>query len=102
MKSSDLVKSSIFSHVVLEVTPLNICGGDKEKKKNNKKKAVEEACLTEIPVREEERGHEGPEEEAQAQPAGAHLHPHSRHAALHGLGAGVWSETGQGGKNESW
>lgn len=58
-------------------------------------------CSTEIPVGEEERSHKGPEEETQAQPAGADLHPHSRHAAPHGLGAGVWSEGGQGGKGQS-
>lgn len=86
MKSSDLVTSFMFSYVVLAVTPLNICGRDKNKKD------VEETCSTEIPVGEEERGHQGPEEETQAQPTGAHLHPHSRHTALHGLGAGVWSE----------
>lgn len=59
---------------------------------------AEETCSTEIPVGEEERGHEGPEEETQAQPAGAHLHPHGWHAALHGLGTGVWPEAGQGGE----
>lgn len=48
----------------------------------------------EIPIREDERGDEGPEVEPEAQPAGAHLHPHSWHTALHGLGGGVWSETG--------
>lgn len=68
--------------------------------RQEKKMDAEETCSIEIPVGEEERGHQGPEEEAQAQPAGAHLHPHSRHAALHGLGAGVRSEAGQGGKGE--
>lgn len=55
-------------------------------------------CSVEIPVREDERGNEGPEVEPKAQPAGAHLHPHSWHAALHGLGGGVWSEGGHRGK----
>lgn len=50
----------------------------------------------EIPVGEDERSDEGPEVEPQAQPAGAHLHPHSWHAALHGLCGGVWS----GGKTQ--
>lgn len=49
-------------------------------------------CSAEIPVREDKRGDEGPEVEAKTQPAGAHLHPHSRHSALHGLRGGVWSE----------
>lgn len=55
-------------------------------------------CSAEIPVREDERGDEGPEKDREAQPAGAHLHPHSWHTALHGLGGGVWSEGGHGGK----
>lgn len=55
-------------------------------------------CSVEIPVREDERGNEGPEVEPEAQPAGAHLHPNSRHAALHGLGGGVRSEGGHRGK----
>lgn len=55
-------------------------------------------CSAEIPVREDERGDEGPEKDPEAQPAGAHLHPHSWHTALHGLGGGVWSEGGHEGK----
>lgn len=47
--------------------------------------------LAEIPVREDGRSHEGPEEESEAEPTGAHLHPDCRHAALHGLVAGVRS-----------
>lgn len=52
-------------------------------------------CSAEIPVREDNRGQEGPEVEAEAQPAGAHLHPHSWHAALHGLRGDVRSEDTQ-------
>lgn len=59
------------------------------------------AFSAKIPVGKEDRGYEGPEEETQAQPAGAHLHPHGRHAALHGVGAGVWSEAGKEGKGQS-
>lgn len=71
------------------------------RRRQEKKQYAEEMCSTEIPVGEEERGHEGPEEETQAQPAGAHLHPHGWHAALHGLGAGVWSESAQREKGQS-
>lgn len=63
--------------------------------------SAEEACSAKIPVGEEGGGYEGPEEETQAQPAGAHLDPHGRHAALHGVGAGVWSEEGRGGRGTS-
>lgn len=43
----------------------------------------------EISVGEEDRAQEGPKVESQSQPAGADLHPHCRHAALHGLGGSV-------------
>lgn len=43
----------------------------------------------EISIRKNERSDEGPEVESQAQPTGAHLHPHSWHCALHRLGGGV-------------
>lgn len=57
-------------------------------------------CSAEIPVREDERSDKGPEVESEAQPAGAHLHPHSWHNALHGLSAGVWSD--RGGKHKRY
>lgn len=53
------------------------------------------ASSAEVPVREDERGDEGPEVEAEAQPAGAHLHPHGRHVALHLVGFSVWSGGGR-------
>lgn len=49
-------------------------------------------CLAEVSVGKHERGEQGPEVEAQAQPTGADLHPHSWHTALHGLGGGVRPE----------
>lgn len=64
----------------------------------NQLKTKNRTCSAEIPVRENDGGNKGPEEEAEAQPAGAHLHPHSWHAALHGLGVGAWSEGGHRGK----
>lgn len=65
------------------------------KKPNNQ---IQLKDSVEIPIREDERGGEGPEVEPEAQPAGAHLHPHSWHAALHGLGGGVGSEGGHTSK----
>ena len=41
--------------------------------------------LAEVSVREHQRGHQGPQVYGQAEPAGADLHPHCRHAGLHGL-----------------
>lgn len=41
--------------------------------------------LAEIPVREHQRSHQSPEIEAQADPAGADLHPDGWHAGLHGV-----------------
>lgn len=61
-----------------------------ENRKDKQVKDIE--CLAEIPVREDKRGDEGPEVEPEAQPARAHLHPHSWHRALHGLCGGVWSD----------
>lgn len=61
----------------------------------------DEAGLAEVSVREDERGDQGPEVEAEAQPAGAHLHPHSGHDALHGLGGGVGSVEGDTEKRGS-
>lgn len=65
---------------------------------NKKTKLNDRARSAEIPVGEEERGDECPEEEPEAQPAGAYLHPHSWHTAPHGLGFGVWSDAGHSGK----
>lgn len=60
-------------------------------RENGKEQQVKDTeCLAEIPVREDKGGDEGPEVEAEAQPARAHLHPHSWHGALHGPGVGVW------------
>lgn len=41
--------------------------------------------LAEVSVREHKRGHQGPDIDGQSEPAGADLHPHCRHGALHGL-----------------
>lgn len=43
----------------------------------------------EISVGEDEWAQKGPKVESQSQPAGGDLHPHRRHAALHGLGVYV-------------
>lgn len=43
----------------------------------------------EISVGEDEWGQKGPKVQSQSQPTGADLHPHCRHAALHGLGGNV-------------
>lgn len=48
--------------------------------------------LAEVSVWEHQRGHQGPEIDSQAQPAGADLHPHGRHGGLHGLVVGVWPD----------
>lgn len=70
--------------------------GNKQKTKQTKKNTTkrQKTHSAEIPIREDERGDEGPEVESKAQPAGAHLYPHSWHTALHGLGGGVWSKVG--------
>lgn len=49
-------------------------------------------CLAEVSVGKHERGEQGPEVEAQAQPTGADLYLHSWHTALHGLAGGVRPE----------
>lgn len=64
-------------------------------KQNNQMQLKDKAYSVEIPIGEDERGDEGPEVDSEAQPAGAHLHPHSWHTALHGLGGGLWSEVGE-------
>lgn len=46
--------------------------------------------LVEVPVGEHERGHQGPQVEGQAEPAGADLHPDGRHGGLHGVVVGLW------------
>lgn len=46
----------------------------------------------EVSVRKHKRGHQGPEVEGQADPAGADLHPHGRHGALHDLVFSVGSD----------
>lgn len=58
------------------------------------------ASSAKIPVWEDERSDESPEVEAKTQPAGAHLDPHSWHAALHHLGGCVWSGGQKRGENE--
>lgn len=62
--------------------------------KNKINQLKQRAGSAEIPVREDKRGNKRPEEERETQPAGAHLHPHSWHTALHGMGGGVWSGVG--------
>ena len=37
----------------------------------------------EVSVGQNQRSHQGPQEDGQAEPAGADLHPHGRHGALH-------------------
>lgn len=72
----------------------------KLKKKKNIVKPIEpsyQVRSAELPVRKDDRSNEGPEVKAEAQPAGAHLHPHGRHGARHGLSGGV----GSGKKQES-
>lgn len=46
--------------------------------------------LIELSVGENQRRHQGPQVEGETEPAGADLHPHRGHGALHGLKVGVW------------
>ena len=45
--------------------------------------------LAEVSVGEHQRGHQGPQVEGQAQPAGADLHPDRWYGGLHGLIVGL-------------
>lgn len=80
--------SCIISTPFVVFCPFQITKASLENETNGKEKTV---CSVEISVGEDERGDEGPQIQAETQPAGTHLHPQGRHAGLHGLGGGVRS-----------
>lgn len=48
-----------------------------------------------------QRRHQGPEVDAQGEPAGRHLRPHGRHGALHDLVVGVGTDEPEKPKSET-